>query len=368
MKNYDYANYFLVEMEAYIKEQSFRDYAMLYELKARWHYMHDDLDSSLYYMHSLLRLDEQQTNTSENNKLLGDYVNLVNVSSKLDDPKSFSHYAVKAIAMAKHFDNWSYVSSVAGKGVDFYTRVGTLDSVAYYSQLLQEVNDKIRTKSQASDLKLADNAEFLERINDNYRSTEQVLNETEEELESKEESLSFLRWILWGAMFIVLVLITQRFRQQRIIKALTLKNLELVERNEVPIVVSKPEVAAVKVPEEKKRAILTGLKTLFAETENYKSEEFKLNNLAAMLDTNSNYLTAVINETFNSNFADYVNSHRVSLAMKYLLDQQFDQLTIEGIGSEVGFRSKSSFFAVFKKHTGLTPSQFKKQASIEQKP
>jgi AraC-like DNA-binding protein len=51
----------------------------------------------------------------------------------------------------------------------------------------------------------------------------------------------------------------------------------------------------------------------------------------------------------------------MSAARKLLIDPNFDHYSIEGISKEVGFSSISSFNTLFKKFTGLTPSQFKKE-------
>ena len=47
-----------------------------------------------------------------------------------------------------------------------------------------------------------------------------------------------------------------------------------------------------------------------------------------------------------------------------LADPQYAHLTLLAIGMDAGFNSKSSFNAVFKKHTKMTPSQFRAQAGV----
>ena len=49
-----------------------------------------------------------------------------------------------------------------------------------------------------------------------------------------------------------------------------------------------------------------------------------------------------------------------------MLDKQYKHLTLEGIGYECGFNSKSSFYAVFKKYTQQTPSEFRKNTLEQQ--
>ena len=61
------------------------------------------------------------------------------------------------------------------------------------------------------------------------------------------------------------------------------------------------------------------------------------------------------------NFVSFVNSYRIAEAKKLLLDPNKYNLTIEAIGNESGFKSKSAFNGAFKKITGMTPSAFVKK-------
>ena len=44
-----------------------------------------------------------------------------------------------------------------------------------------------------------------------------------------------------------------------------------------------------------------------------------------------------------------------------LIDNNFKHYTVTAIGLECGFNSRSSFYAIFKKYTNKTPSQYKKE-------
>ena len=43
-----------------------------------------------------------------------------------------------------------------------------------------------------------------------------------------------------------------------------------------------------------------------------------------------------------------------------LLDATFDQYSLVALGMEAGFKSKSAFYAAFKKQTNMTPAAFLK--------
>ena len=61
------------------------------------------------------------------------------------------------------------------------------------------------------------------------------------------------------------------------------------------------------------------------------------------------------------NFFDFINSYRVESVKEMLLNKEFEHYTVLAIGLESGFNSKTSFNTVFKKMTGVTPSEYRKQ-------
>nr|WP_297787126.1 helix-turn-helix domain-containing protein [uncultured Allomuricauda sp.] len=101
-----------------------------------------------------------------------------------------------------------------------------------------------------------------------------------------------------------------------------------------------------------------------SESEYYSDREISLKKVAERLDTNGNTISKVINSETGTNFNDYINQKRINLAKERLLDDEFKHLTVEAIGTSVGFRSKSAFYSAFKKHTGQSPSAFMKQNRV----
>jgi AraC-like DNA-binding protein len=61
----------------------------------------------------------------------------------------------------------------------------------------------------------------------------------------------------------------------------------------------------------------------------------------------------------DKNFYGVINECRVREAEALLMQDDMNQLKIEVLGEMVGFQSKSSFNACFKKFTGLTPSEYR---------
>ncbi|PHN03144.1 helix-turn-helix domain-containing protein [Flavilitoribacter nigricans] len=109
------------------------------------------------------------------------------------------------------------------------------------------------------------------------------------------------------------------------------------------------------------RTVLEKLRRLLADDPCYLQPDCSLKTLAQKLNIPANYLSQSINTELSQNFNEFINTYRIEAAQLRLLDPDYQHLNIEGIGNSVGFRSKSAFYAAFKKQTQLTPSQFVKQ-------
>jgi len=105
---------------------------------------------------------------------------------------------------------------------------------------------------------------------------------------------------------------------------------------------------------------LNRLLEIMEEKKLYCNGNLSLKNLADKMDLTENNLSQLINESLKKNFYDFVNEYRVEDVKKRMLDQSYDHLSLLGIAFDCGFNSKSAFNSVFKKQTGMSPSQFKK--------
>ncbi|MGZ3767313.1 MAG: helix-turn-helix domain-containing protein, partial [Mucilaginibacter sp.] len=95
--------------------------------------------------------------------------------------------------------------------------------------------------------------------------------------------------------------------------------------------------------------------------------DLTLDELAAQLSFKSKFLSQVINERLRQNFFDLINRYRIEEAARLLTNPRDKKITILEVLYKVGFNSKSSFNTLFKKYTGMTPTEFKKnQSSIKE--
>lgn len=93
----------------------------------------------------------------------------------------------------------------------------------------------------------------------------------------------------------------------------------------------------------------------------YRNPDLSRDLVAEQLNISSGYLSQIISTSAKSNFPDFINSFRVKEVKEMMADPEFEKYNLLSIGLEAGFRSKTTFYSTFKKETGLTPAEYKKQ-------
>jgi len=109
---------------------------------------------------------------------------------------------------------------------------------------------------------------------------------------------------------------------------------------------------------EMNKDLMDRLEGLLIRDKIFLNEDLTLAETARQLSTNTSYLSRLINEHYQVNFSAFLNRFRIQEAQKMILDDKFNNFSMEGIAKSSGFRSKSTFNQVFKNSTGLTPTEF----------
>ncbi|OJJ21075.1 hypothetical protein BKI52_10920 [marine bacterium AO1-C] len=105
------------------------------------------------------------------------------------------------------------------------------------------------------------------------------------------------------------------------------------------------------------------LQEVVVDQELYKEEAVSLNMVASKMEISDKKLSELINKELNLRFHDYINGCRVREFKARVEKGDAQHLKLTSIAYESGFHSKSSFNRIFKKHTGLTPSEYKDQVN-----
>lgn len=116
-----------------------------------------------------------------------------------------------------------------------------------------------------------------------------------------------------------------------------------------------------KIEDEEAQMLHDRLHQLMTERQLYKDANLKLAEMAGKLNILPHRLSQLINDNLGKNFTLFVNEYRIDHAKELISSDSHFKL--ESIGYECGFNSKSTFYSTFKRITGMTPAQFKEEAT-----
>lgn len=90
----------------------------------------------------------------------------------------------------------------------------------------------------------------------------------------------------------------------------------------------------------------------------YLQPDLNAEELARGIQISKHTLSQLLSGHFKKNFFDFINGYRIEEAKKRLIDPNYTNITIRGIASDSGFKSKSTFYSLFKTYTGISPTEF----------
>jgi AraC-like DNA-binding protein len=111
---------------------------------------------------------------------------------------------------------------------------------------------------------------------------------------------------------------------------------------------------------DEKEQIANRLRLCMSEQKPFLNPDLSIDQLSDLVKTTTRKTSQVINETFQQNYFDFVNSYRIEEAQRILTNSDDGRLTVLEVMYQCGFNSKSSFNTLFRKKTGQTPSQFRR--------
>lgn len=113
------------------------------------------------------------------------------------------------------------------------------------------------------------------------------------------------------------------------------------------------------------KSILQRLLLLMEAEKPFTDSELKIHQLALKLGVSSHHLSQIINEKLKQNFADFINTFRIKEAQALLVKPEYQREKILSIAFDSGFSNKATFYAAFKKYTGISPANYRQKALKE---
>lgn len=92
----------------------------------------------------------------------------------------------------------------------------------------------------------------------------------------------------------------------------------------------------------------------------YLNEELTLHTFAKEINMSARLISSCVNKNMGYNFNEWVNNYRVEKVLQLIQSDKENTLSIEGIGNDSGFKSRSAMYAAFKKKLGHSPGHYRK--------
>ena len=135
---------------------------------------------------------------------------------------------------------------------------------------------------------------------------------------------------------------------------LTLKPVPSVLKKSVEVVVIKDLV----YENEYFIDLAKQINQFFKENQPYLKIDFAISDLNIVFKVPQHHIAICFRDYICLKFTDMKTHYRIEYAKEVLLNDEYNRFTLDAIGQQSGFLSKSNFFSCFKKSTGITPLEF----------
>jgi AraC-like DNA-binding protein len=125
------------------------------------------------------------------------------------------------------------------------------------------------------------------------------------------------------------------------------------------IVEDKSSISTLKISDEISQEYVLMIKVYMENEKPFLKEDCTMQLVSEGVGIPMHQLSYVLNKCCKKNFSDFVNEYRIDLSRHLLQSISYERMTIEAIGFECGFGSKSNFNKAFKKITNMTPSEYR---------
>ncbi|MBC8592829.1 tetratricopeptide repeat protein [Oscillospiraceae bacterium N12] len=278
----------------------------------------------------------------------------------------------------------------------YYERKGNTEKAQYYKSKYLAITDSIYNVREFNKVK---NTQFLYEIG----KTNKEISDLHAEQEMKEQKIKQQQRILAGiitSLVIISSLLILVYQQKRkiqrsyrdlfninrdvVVSEKYNKNLRLQYEQKISTLLNElsqykdqeagstgkqidnqtdSKYLTSKLNDKQKQALAENIRYIMENTDAFCKDDFTLEKLASMVNSNYKYVSQVINETYQKNFSNFINEYRIQEARIRLMDTtHYGNYTIQAIAESVGYKSQSTFINAFRKITGIPPSIYQKMA------
>lgn len=347
-ENIDEALNFLIRGKQYIQKtkekHSFTQLNAINIDLARVHLIKNQLDSTHYYLNSSLPIFKKEVSNH--------YLELVTLTElgKLyfveNKHKQAIYKYLEALVLAEKLNNKSYQYLISEKLASTYYVLEEEQKFYTYRKRASLLNKELINEE---DLTINTVYNFIKEEQDQlYNTTKKVQNR-----------YTFILSFLLATVILTIITLKYWYRSKEKQYKSILKYKEYLKKESSKKHIKKKGIGkSLILPEKTEQTLLTKLNK-FETTTRCTNKDMSLARLASLMDTNTKYLSEIINKFKGKHFNAYINELRI----KYIIDKlktepQYLNYKVSYLAKESGFSSHSSFATVFKTTTGISPTIF----------
>ena len=315
-----------------------------------------------------------------------------NIYVRANMPNEAIAMGYTCLSLARSIDNSELIVNAYGMLADAYSQLQLRDSARHYREMYFNLKDSVYNTKNF--------------YNARYKLSEYENREHESLVSQLNNQISFQTYVLVTIVFFTLLLsvssyiiykknrhlvqtqrllirknedLEERERQNHILLQQYLQQVELNEQSSVAEIMdeklkdsSDNDLSHDNIPTDEnvvnhdnlEKQLLNKINDVMEDMSVISNPDFCLQMLADMVQSNTNYVSRVINNSYNKNFKTLLNERRIREACHKLSDtENYVGYTMQVIYEEVGYKNASSFIRAFKKVYNMTPSEYQKLAS-----
>ncbi|MBF7092720.1 helix-turn-helix domain-containing protein [Flavobacterium sp. ALJ2] len=250
--------------------------------------------------------------------------------------------------------------------------------ITYYKNLGDKENQlKYITTYMTIDSTLQKNYRELNKLVHKEYDTPRLISDKEKLIASLNNDKIVTYWGL-GVLFLITIgagsfgmyqyQLKKKYRSrfEKIINDTAEKEGTGVEENkEKKTQIATTKIEAIGIAEELVNQIIEKLDD-FEERKGYLESNITVQMLSTIFETNTKYVSKIVNVYKGKTFTQYINDLRVEYAVVQLQENKmFRKYTIQALALEFGFNNAESFSTAFYKKTGIKPAYFIKELGAE---
>ncbi|MGQ1946827.1 tetratricopeptide repeat protein [Geofilum sp. OHC36d9] len=233
-----------------------------------------------------------------------------------------------------------------------------------YPAAIKYVTNYLTLKNEVDKRKASDKLQKL-MVDYEMREKDYTITLQKQEIKNKSYIIAGVTVALGLIVTIIILIILNKRIRETAIQSIYKQNLEAQQRQKlIDNLLKEQTILPVNLPENQ---LMTNLLRLLDNEQIFRNPDLSLEGIATQLNTNTTYVSQLINKQFGCNFNVLINRYRIDFCKNRISETKRHNLLMKQVAFDAGFSSRSTFYSAFKNEVGITPTQFKKVCDLENK-